>query len=151
MAEKMTVHVPEMDDDLRVLPQDTYLSNMADLFLGKGKTSDKAKLTAKWIITTECTDPAVKKAKDKDGNLTYESTVGAVVLDDYSLQQQAIWKLAGLWKQVTGEKLPHGDYDLEEFHTMMKEQLVGIEAKLDIVDDDYTGEVRSKVDKVLVV
>ena len=142
----MQIHVPEDvgGEDLRVLPEDTYQASLSDWFLGKSKAG-QPKLTAKWVITSECNDPDVVKDKK------YESTIGADVLDNYSLQPQALWKLNGLYKQVTGEKLPHGDFDEEGFHQMIKESLLGIEAELDIVTDTGSGEERSNVKKVIVL
>lgn len=142
----MQIHVPEDvgGEDLRLFPEDTYSASLSDWFLGKGKASQQPKLTAKWVVTSEPTDPDVTKRKD------FESTIGSEILDTYSLQPQALWKLNGLYKQVTGEKLPHGDFDAEGFHQMIKETLTGVEADLDIVTDTGSGEERSMINKVMI-
>jgi len=104
----MQIHVPEdLGGDLRVIPDDTYRATIADVFIGKSKSSGQPKATVKWTITSEYSGPT----EDED----YVTTVGETVLDTYSLQPQAIWRLNDTYKLLTNDRLPMGDYSDEEF------------------------------------
>lgn len=122
----MNIKVPENvgGSDLRILPttKPVYEGVVADMFLGKSGTGNP-KVTVKYTITSEYDGP---ESKDKD----FESTVGATVLETFSLQEQAIWRLNDFFKQVTGDRLPMGDFTEEEFAAMLKENLVGAELTL---------------------
>lgn len=112
----MRVVIPEnLGGDLRLLPPDTYEAEVVDVFVGESKTK-QPKLTVKFTVTSEFTGP-------KDNN--FQSCIGETVLDTYSLQPQALWRLNDLYKAATGERLKMGDFDLEEFGQLMKESLVG--------------------------
>lgn len=133
------ITIPEnMGGELRKLPQDTYQAVLQDLFGGVAKSSGKPKVTAKWLIQSEYSG---------DHGKDYVSTVGENILDTYSLQENAVWKLNGLYKQVKGENIPHADYSMDEFVAMLKDELKGIEAMIDVVDSD-DGE-RSQVKQVV--
>ena len=112
----MRVVIPEnLGGDLRLLPPDTYEAEVVDVFVGESKTK-QPKLTVKFTVTSEFTGPT-------DNN--FQSCIGETVLDTYSLQPQALWRLNDLYKAATGERLKMGDFDLEEFGQLMKESLVG--------------------------
>lgn len=131
------INVPEnVGGELRVLPEDTYEVAIQDLFYGISRTSQQPKITIKWVVQSEYSGK-----HDKD----YISTVGENVLEAYSLQPNAIWKLNGLYKTVTGERLPMGDYEPEEFVGMVKDALKGFEAMADIATDSSSGDERSVI------
>jgi len=117
----MNIKVPENvgGSDLRMLPvtNPLYEAQLTDIFLGKSGTGNP-KATVKFTVTSEYTGP---EAKAKD----FESTVGATIIETYSLQEQAIWKLNDLYKKVTGERLPAGEIPEEQFLAMLKKALVG--------------------------
>jgi len=132
----MQIHVPvDLGGDLRLLPDDTYEAAIQDFFLGKSKEGNP-KLTCKWVITSEYT------GKHGKG---YVTTVGENVLDDFSLLPQALWRLNSLYKAITGEKIPHGDYENEGFLELVKSALVGASGHIELITDDGSGEDRSKV------
>jgi hypothetical protein len=132
----MQVHVPEeLGGSLRVLPEDTYDAVIQDMFLGVSKTGNP-KLTVKWLVQSEYTGE-----KDED----YISTVGENVLETYSLQPQALWNLNDLYKSVTGDRLPQGDYDEEEFLEMLKNALLGASMKIRLITDDNRSVVEERI------
>lgn len=122
----MNIKVPENvgESDLRMLPvtNPLYEAVIADAFLGKSGTGNP-KLTVKYTVTSEYTGP---EAKAKD----FESTVGATVIETFSLQEQAIWKLNDLFKKVTGDRIPAGEMTEEQFLAAMKKALVGTKVTL---------------------
>ena len=142
----MPIRVPEnVGGELRLLPEDTYDATLQDLFLGKSTASGQPKLTAKWVITSEYSG---KKGKD------YISTVGESVLESYSLQPQALWKLNTLYKKCTGKTLndafdPEQEYTEEEFAEMVKSALIGFDAKIRTIIDSTTGDDRTTVEEIL--
>ena len=132
----MQIHIPEdLGGDLRVLPEDTYDAQIQDLFTGSSKAGNP-KITVKWVVTSEYSG---KKTKD------YKPTTGENVLENFSLLPQAVWNLNSLWTEVTGEKLPHGDYSLEEFGEILKTQLIGAEFKIDVTTSTESGDERSNI------
>ena len=139
----MQIHVPEdLSGDLRLLPEGTYEAAIQDFFLGKSKEGNP-KLTCKWVITSEWSESVSKTTgKVKKG---YVTTVGENILDNFSLLPQSLWKLNSLWKAVTGEKLPHGDYDANDLLDKVKSALVGAAGHIDVYTDDGSGEERSNI------
>jgi len=110
----MKISVPEnIGSDLRKLEGVATCTLQAIMF-GKSK-SGNPKMTAKYIITEE-----LDSIKDSE-----PSAVGETVLETFSLQPQSMWKLNDLYRSVTNERLPQGDYTQEEFEQMMTEALVG--------------------------
>lgn len=113
----MKIRVPEnVEGELRIIPDDTYKANVKDIFLGKSGTGNP-KITVKYIITTETSKPVAGEP----------STIGEVILETMSLQEQALFNVAGLYKACTGEKLPMGDYEMEEFVEIIKKNCLGSE------------------------
>lgn len=133
----MQIHVPEnVGGELRVLPEDTYTAVIDKFIYKTSKSSQQPKLIGRFIIKSEYTG---KHKKD------YVSTVGEMVLEDFSLQPQAIFKLNDLFKKITKERIPIGDYDEQSFCEMINDRLAGTELKIDVYTDNYTGTERSKI------
>ena len=130
------VSVPEsMGGELKVLPAGPVFATIEDIFLGESATKNP-KATVKYILTSE-----MDGSKERDF-----STIGEVVLESFSLQPQAMWRFNDLFKQATGERLPQGDYDKEEFEVMLKENLVGAEFELILeVGETDKGDPRTEV------
>lgn len=144
----MKIHVPkDMGGQLKVVPNDTYRSAIGDVWVKLAKSSGEPKATVKWILKSECSVEKIRKSKD------YESTVGVVVLEDYSLQEQAMWRLNDLYLELTGEGLPGDeDFSQEEFQNMLQGQLKGLEANLTLKKGEMQdGTPRMDVDEVKAV
>jgi len=126
----MRIVVPEnLGGDLRLLPPDTYSSEIQDIFLGESQAK-QPKVTIKHVLTSEYGGP-----RDDD----FQSCIGEVVLDSFSLQTQAMWRLNDLYKEATGEKLPMGDFSKEEFEAMLKEKLVGTRWNILVDTEEVPG------------
>ncbi len=141
----MNVKVPQDigGGDLRMLPvtNPLYEAQLSDIYLGKSGTGNP-KATVKFIVTSDYEGP---EAKAKD----FEQTKGATILESYSLQEQAIWKLNDLFKKVTGERLPAGETTEEEFLNMLKKALVGTDFKLLMkIGKTNKGEERMEIEKM---
>lgn len=133
----MQIHVPEdMGDTLKVFEEDVYDAAVKRLSIGTSKTSGEPKVTVAWVVNSEYSG---KKGKN------YESTVGNVVLDTYSLQPQAIWRLNDTYITLTGDRLPQGNYSKEEFEQILKDNMVGAEARIKTTEDDG----RMRVEEVM--
>jgi len=121
----MRIIIPEgIGDRLRVIPAGTYEASLERVTIGMSKRGFP-KATVRWIITSQNPE-------------SEEETVGAPVIDSFSLQEQALWRLNRLYRDVTGEDLPHGDFSPEEFAELL-EQMVGASARL-VVDIDVTPD-----------
>ena len=134
----MQIVVPEdLGSELRKL-EGVAKAQIDKIMPGTSKAG-KPKATIKYIITEEMDGIA-------DGEA---STIGEAVLETFSLQSQALWKLNTLYKQATGERLPQGDYTPEEFISMVEEALIGKEfnlvLELVIPDDGSSTEERTEV------
>ena len=141
----MKIHVPENlgAGKLRILPEDTYKAVVSDAF-HKIAGSGKPVCYFRWTLKSECTKPNIIK----DPN--YISTVGEAVLDSYSLQEQAFWRIASDLETLTGESLPEGDYDSEDPVKMIKENVVGCEASIRLeVETTNKGNQRMKVAEII--
>jgi hypothetical protein len=114
----MNIVIPDniSTGDLHVLPNGVARAVLEKVMLGKSK-SGNSKATFKYTIVEEM-----------DG--ATEPTVGEAVLETMSLQPQALFSLAAVWKAVTGEKLPQGDYEEKEFESMLNNTLAGSEWNL---------------------
>lgn len=131
------IHVPEdIGSDLRVVPEGTYKAIVKKFIPKMSTTSNQPKLVCRLTIQSEAPG---KHGKD------YISTIGETILDDFSLQEQAIWKLNSLYKQITNERIPMGDYTHEQFAELMNEHLGGAEVNIDVYTDDSQGDERSKI------
>jgi len=125
------ITVPDdLGGDLKVFPEGVYDFVLKDIILGTSQ-ANKPKLTFRWICQSEA-----ENAKEIDD---YESLMGETVLDSYSLQSQALWKLNSIYKQMTKEQLPQGDYEMDEFVGLVKDALDGASARV-AVQPDEAGE-----------
>lgn len=140
----MKIHVPQdLGTKLRVLPEDTYKAIVSDIFIGLAKSSGQPKMTVKWTVQSECSIEKIRKAKD------YQSTVGENVLDEYSLQEQALWRLNDTYLELTGDRLPEGEYNEEQFKDILKKSLVGLAGSIRLeTDTTNQGNKRSVVKEV---
>ena len=130
--------VPEnVGNELRVLPPDTYLTEVKDVIFGESK-ANMPKCT---IILTVISEYSGTKSAD------FQSTIGETIIDSFSLQPQAMFRINDYYKAATGERIPAKEYDVEEFQEMIKSSLIGV--KLDVLteNDSSQGEDRTKVKK----
>jgi len=134
-APKMTIHIPEgLGGELKVLQGSTKAT--LDKIVWGVSQSKQPKATFMYTVMDEL---------NEDDDLP--STVGERVLETYSLQPQALFKLNDTYKAATGEGLPVGDYSEEEFHQLIEEALVETEWQLVLkVGMDQNGKERTEVD-----
>ena len=139
----MQIHVPEeLSGKLKVLPEVQLNGRIQDLFLGTSKAGNP-KVTVKWVITEECTEKKAMKAVQAYNEL--ETTIGENILENFSLLPNAIWNLNDLFTDVTGNRIPQGDFGPEEFEAMLKSSLIGSEMRLDLITDTGSGSERTIV------
>lgn len=132
----MKVVVPkDLGGTLRNDLYGTFEAVISDMFLGKSQ-AEQPKITARYTLKSEMEAP-------HEG-----STVGETVLESFSLQEQAIWKLNDLYKLITGDRLPQGDFELEEFFEKIKGACVGKELFLSLaIGKDNNNNDRVEVEK----
>ena len=130
----MTIHIPEgLGGELKVM-EGTTKASLEKLAWGLSQAK-QPKVTFMYTVLDELND-------DED----QPTTVGERVLETYSLQPQALFKLNDAYKEVKGEGLPTGDYSEEEFHTMIEETFQDTEWKLVLVRGmDDKGKARTEV------
>ena len=134
----MQISVPtDLGGELRKL-EGVAVAQISDLMFGKSKAGHP-KMTIKYLITEEMDSIP-------DGE---PPTIGEPVLETYSLQSKALWKLNNLYKDVTGERIPQGDIDYEEFQAMLIETLIGkafsLILELEIPGDGSSTDERTTV------
>lgn len=111
----MNITVPkDMGSDLRLMPEGAYEATIADVYMGVSQ-ANQPKCTIKYTVTSEAED--LPKGED--------TTIGETVLETFSLQPQAMFRLNDLFKDVTGDRLPEGDMTEEEFKNLLIENLKG--------------------------
>lgn len=111
----MRIIVPEdLGGELRVLNGTCHVI-LEKISFGKSR-KNQPKVTFKYLIDQEM-----------EGE---ENTIGEAVLETFSLQPQALFKLNEVYIQVTGERLPMGEFSEEEFTQMLNETLTGREFNL---------------------
>jgi hypothetical protein len=142
----MKIVVPDdIGGELRILPEETFESTITDIFLGTS-AAKQPKLTFKHVLTSE--SPSLK-----DGD---PPCLGEIVLDTYSLQPQALFRLNTDFKKVTGSKIPASDspdgYDAEEFLLLMKETFMGTNwtIALETETNPNDGEERTKIKEKMI-
>lgn len=114
----LNIVVPEnVGGELRLLPSGNARATLEKIMLGKSKGSGQAKATFRFTITDEMDN------NDDDA----PTTVGEAVLETYSLQPQAMFKLNDVYKAVTGERIPQGEWSPEEFEQKLNDDLTGTE------------------------
>ncbi len=132
--------IPEnIGSDLRILPPDAYEAELTDIILGES-AAKKPKCTVKYLVTSEYT------GKKPDG---FKTTVGETVLETFSLQEQALFNINGLYKQATKVNIPQGDYDSEGLMQVLKDALLGKRFNLLLATEvnPNNGEEMTKVSK----
>lgn len=133
------VRIPEdIGSSLRVFQEDTYEARIRDVYVKLSKESQEPKATVSWVVTSEYSG---KKAKD------HITTVGEVVLETFSLQPQAVWNLNDLYTAATGDRIPQGEFEGDSFEQLLKNALTGFTCKIRLIQDDYTGSTRMKVEE----
>jgi len=119
----MNIVIPENvgGGDVMLLPEGLARATLDRIILGTSQAGHP-KATFRYVVTEEMAE------KTEDGS----PTTGAVVLDTISLQPQALFTLAGIYKQVTKESLSslQGNYSEEEFGALLNERLCGTEWNL---------------------
>jgi len=130
----MSIHIPEgLGGELKVMTGTTKAS-LEKLAWGLSQTK-QPKVTFMYTVLDELND-------DED----QPTTVGERVLETYSLQPQALFKLNDAYKEAKGEGLPVGDYSEEEFHEMIEETFEDTEWKLVLVKGmDDKGKERTEI------
>ena len=132
----MKIQIPEdIGGELKLLPNGHCTAVLTNMSLGKSKEGNP-KATAMYTVTSEMYDDP------KEG-----STIGEKVLETFSLLPQALFNINGLYKSVTKENIPQGDYDFQEFLQIILEALKGQEFNL-ILEQDIsptTGQPMTKV------
>jgi len=111
----MRYTVPEdIGSSLRKM-EGVAVAEIQSLIFGKSSTGNP-KLTVKYVLTEEL-----------DGTASGEGpTTGETVLETFSLQPQALWKLNDLYKSCTGERIPQGDFSQEEFEQLLSDALLNM-------------------------
>jgi hypothetical protein len=138
VKEKMRISVPEsIGGELRKLSGPAK-ATLEKVILGKSK-ANQPKATFRYVITEEMTCI-------KEGEAT---AIGEALLETYSLQPQAMFRLNDVYKELTGERLPQGDYSQEDFEVMLNEALTGSEwaliLELKVPEDGSSTEERTTV------
>jgi hypothetical protein len=131
----MQIQVPsDLGSDLKILPEGMADATISDLFLGTS-AAGQPKLTVKYLISSQMNTKGQTYIDDEGDEQPFPkdfNTVGEVVLETFSLQPQALFNLNSLWKGVTGNNLPQGDYSPDEFISLLKEELKGRDFKLSL-------------------
>ena len=126
----MRIIVPEeIGSELKLLPEGVVRATLEKLMLGKSG-SGYPKVTARYLITEEM--EGVKEGEPP--------TTGEVVLETFSLQPQAMFGLNSLYKAVTGERIPQGDFSPEEFMADLDEKLTDTEWDL-VLEQQIPGNL----------
>lgn len=109
------VSVPEnLSSGLRLLPEGPAEATVDKVMVGTSKKG-MPKATFKYIITEE-----MDNLPDDE-----PTAIGEAVLETFSLQSQALFKLNDAYKEVTGDRLKMGDYSKEEIEALLNETFVG--------------------------
>jgi len=135
----MRIIVPEdIGGELRKL-KGPCKATLDKIIIGKSK-ANQPKATFRYVITDD------SQLKIPEGQ---PSAIGETVLETFSLQPQAMFRLNDLYKTVTGERLPQGDFSHEEFEAALNDALAGTEwnlmLKLQVPTDGSSTEERTNV------
>jgi len=136
----MNITIPDnIDDGLQKLPEGLATVALEKIILGVSK-ANKPKATFRYVIIEEMENASEGK-----------STVGATILETYSLQPQALFNLARTYKEATKEALPQGDYSEEEFLALISQALCGSSWNVILTNEapynDPNGELRTNISK----
>ena len=130
----MKISIPkDLGGELKVLPEGTCRAAIEGVSLGKSK-ADQPKATVRYVCLTEL--------YPKDAP---ESSIGERILEFFSLQSQALWRINDLYKEATGENLPQGDYEDAELQGILEEGLKGTEWNLLLGTGEYEGHEQTKI------
>lgn len=130
----MKISIPkDLGGDLKVLPEGPCRAAIEGISLGKSK-EDKPKATVRYVCLTEL------YPKDQE-----ETSIGERILETFSLQPQALWRINDLYKEATGDNLPQGDYEDPELQEILEEALKGTEWNLLLGTETYEGKDQTKV------
>lgn len=136
----MQIIIPEDQGGTLKQLSGTCRGTVQKISMGSSKTN-QPKCTFKYTIT----DDSGLALEDGD------SAIGDDVLETFSLQPQAIFSLSDTWKQVTGDKIPLGNYTKEEFQKLLEETFIGTEwdlfLALEVPGDGSSAEERTVVKK----
>jgi len=135
----MRIIVPEdIGGELRKL-EGPCRATLDKIIIGKSK-ANQPKATFRYVITDD------SQLKIPEGQ---PSAVGETVLETFSLQPQAMFRLNDLYKAALGERLPQGDFSLEEFEAALNDALAGTEwnlmLELQVPTDGSSTEERTNV------
>ena len=130
----MRISIPkDLGGELKVLHEGTCRAAIEGVSLGKSE-ADQPKATVRYVCLTEL--------YPKDAP---ESSIGERILETFSLQSQALWRINDLYKEGTGENLPQGDYESIELQEILEEGLKGTEWNLLLGTEEYEGREQTKV------
>ena len=130
----MRITIPkDVGGELKVLPEGTCRAAIEGLSLGKSK-ENQPKVTVRYICLTE-----LYPSDSKD------STIGERILETFSLQPQALWRINDLYKEATGENIPQGDYEDLELQEILEGDLKGTEWNLLLETETYEGREQTRV------
>jgi len=130
----MKISIPkDLGGELKTLPEGPCRAVIEGISLGKSK-ADQPKATVRYICLTEL--------YPKDAS---ESSIGERILETFSLQSQALWRINDLYKEGTGESLPQGDYEEAELQELLEGALKGTEWNLLLGTEEYEGREQTKV------
>jgi len=130
----MRITIPkDVGGELKVLPEGTCRATIEGLSLGKSK-ENQPKVTVRYICLTELYPSDFK-----------DSTIGERILETFSLQPQALWRINDLYKEATGENIPQGDYEDLEFQEILEGDLKGTEWNLLLETETYEGREQTRV------
>jgi len=130
----MKISIPkDLGGELKTLPEGPCRAVIEGISLGKSK-ADQPKATVRYICLTELYPKGAP-----------ESSIGERVLETFSLQSQALWRINDLYKEGTGESLPQGDYEEAELQELLEGALKGTEWNLLLGTEEYEGREQTKV------
>jgi len=130
----MRISIPkDLGGELKTLPEGPCRAVIEGISLGKSK-ADQPKATVRYICLTELYPKGAP-----------ESSIGERVLETFSLQSQALWRINDLYKEGTGENLPQGDYGEAELQELLEGALKGTEWNLLLGTEEYEGREQTKV------
>ena len=130
----MKISIPkDLGGELKVLPEGPCRAAIEGISLGKSKV-DQPKATVRYVCLTELYPKGAP-----------ESSIGERILETFSLQSQALWRINDLYKEATGENLPQGDYEDAELQGILEEALKGTEWNLLLGNETYEGQEQTKV------
>lgn len=78
-----------------------------------------------------------------------EKTIGRKVYENLPVMEKTLWKIAATVKALTGQDLPEGDVNLEEFCLMLTSALSNRDAMLKIDVENYEGKKNNKVKEII--